>query len=170
MNRSLIRIIFTFALLLPLQVLVFRNFVVFGTGFSFIYLLCLLMLPVEMSVITGMIVALFTGLAVDLFYHTLGIHAAASVFLMFLRYHWLRMNGPRSGYEVNHLPLLSNYGLGWFIGYALPLIFVHSLVVFFVEAGNVALFWQSTFRALITTIISFIFIVISQYFLYPREQ
>ena len=170
MKRSLVRLIFTFALLLPLQVLVFRNFVIYGTGFCFIYLLVLLMLPVEMSVITGMVIALLTGLSIDLFYHTLGIHAAACVLFMFLRYHWLRMNGPRSGYEVNHLPLVGNYGLGWFIGYALPLIFVHSLVVFLVEAGNMDLLWQSLFRALITTIISLIFIVISQYFLSHKQQ
>jgi len=170
MNRSYSTIIISFLVILPLQVLVFRNFVLYGTGFNFFYLFCLLLLPVEMSAIVGMLIALATGLIVDLFYHTLGIHAAASVLLMFLRYYWLRINGPRSGYEVNQLPTIPNYGFTWYLTYALPLIFMHAVTVFLMEAGNVSLAGQSLLRGLITAIISFIFIVLTQYFFFKKAR
>ena len=170
MNRSYSNIIISFIFIVPLQVLIFRNFVLYGTGFNFFYLFCLLLLPVELSAITGMLIAFFTGLLIDLFYHTLGIHAAASVLFMFLRYYWLRFNGPRSGYEVNHFPTIPNYGFGWYITYALPLIFIHSTAVFLLEAGNLSIAGQSLLRGLITALISFIFIVLTQYFFFKKAR
>lgn len=170
MNRSYSTLILSFLFLLPLQVLVFRNFVLYGTGFNFFYLFCLLLLPVEMSAVVGMLIAFATGLIIDLFYHTLGIHAAASVLLMFLRYYWLRINGPRSGYEVNQLPTIANYGFSWYLTYAMPLILAHSVMVFLMEASNADLIGQSLLRGLITAIISFIFIVLTQYFFFKKAR
>ena len=85
--------------------------------------------PVEISAVLGMVIAFATGSFVDLFYHTIGVHAAASVLVMFFRsycsYQWTR-----TGYEVNQLPTIPNYGIGWYLTYALPLIFIHALTVF----------------------------------------
>ena len=170
MNRSYTTIIISFLVIIPLQVLVFRNFVLYGVGFNFFYLFCLLLLPVEISAIVGMLIAFATGVVVDLFYHTMGIHAAAAVFLMFLRHYWLRINGPRSGYEVNQFPTIPNYGFSWYITYALPLILIHAITVFLLEAGTIGLFGQSLLRGLITGIISFIFIVLTQYFFFKKAR
>lgn len=170
MNRSYSSIIISFLVILPLQVLVFRNFVLYGVGFNFFYLFCLLLLPVEMSAIAGMFIALATGLVVDLFYHTLGIHAAAAVLMMFLRHYWMQINGPRSGYEVNQFPTIPNYGFSWYLTYALPLILIHSITTFLLEAGTVKLLDQSLLRGLITGIISFIFIVLTQYFFFKKAR
>ena len=170
MNRSILTLILSFVILIPLQVLVFRNFVFFNTGFCFIYLLFLLSLPLELGIALGMIGALITGLIVDLFYQTIGIHAASAVLLMFLKPYWLRMNVPRSGYEVNQLPLIPNYGLSWFLAYASPLILIYSLAVLFIEAGNSGLFWLIFFKALITTVVTLFFVVIVQYLFYTKPK
>ena len=170
MNRSYSSIILSYLIILPLQVLVFRNFVIYGTGYNFFYLFCLLLLPVEIGAITAMVIAFLTGLSIDLFYHTLGIHASASVLFMFFRHYWLRINGPRSGYEVNQFPTIPNYGFTWYLTYALPLIFIHSTAVFLLEAGKISLLGQSLLRGLITAIISFIFIVLTQYFFFKKAR
>lgn len=170
MNRSYSSIIASFLIIMPLQVLIFRNFVLYGIGFNFFYLFCLLLLPVEISAVMGMLIAFITGLFVDLFYHTLGVHAGAAVLLMFLRYYWLRINGPRSGYEVNQFPTIPNYGFTWYLTYSLPLIFLHSITVFLLEAGSASLVGQSLIRGLITAIISFIFIVLTQYFFFKKAR
>ena len=170
MNRSYTSIILTFLILIPLQALVFRNFVVFGTGFCFIYLLCLLMLPIEISTITGMVIGLLSGLFLDLFYHTLGIHAAAAVLFMFLRAFWLKANAPRSGYELNALPTIPNYGFLWFLGYSLPLILFYSIAIFIIEAGSLDFIGLSLIKGLITALISLIFIVFTQYFFFKPAK
>ena len=61
MTKNLATILVSFVILIPLQVLVFRNFVIFDMGFCFVYLLFLLMLPLELSIALGMVIALITG-------------------------------------------------------------------------------------------------------------
>ncbi|NJM94722.1 MAG: hypothetical protein HC842_08725 [Cytophagales bacterium] len=73
------------------QVFIFKEMVLFGKAFCFIYLLFLLLLPFEVGPVLLMLIGLGTGLLVDLFYDSWGIHAAASVFVMFLRWQWLRL-------------------------------------------------------------------------------
>ncbi len=170
MNKSIITLILSLVVLVPLQVLVFRNFVFFNLGFCFIYLLFLLSLPREVSIGLGMLIAIIIGIIIDLFYQTIGIHAAAGVLLMFLKPYWLNVNTPRSGYEVNYLPIVHNYGLGWFIAYSLPLILVYSLTVLFIEAGNTGLFWFVLSKALITTVVTLFFVVIVQYLFYSKAR
>jgi len=117
-----------------------------------------------------MVIALIIGIIIDLFYQTIGIHAAAGVLIMFLKPYWLNMNVPRSGYEINYLPLIPNYGLAWFIGYSLPLILIYSLAVLFIEAGNTGLFWIILSKALITTVVTLFFVVILQYLFYSKSR
>lgn len=170
MTKNTLILIVSFIVLMPLQVFVFRNFVFLNYGFCFIYLLFLLSLPMELSITVGMVLALVTGLVIDLFYQTLGIHAAAGVLLMFLKPYWLSLNVPRSGYEVSQPPLIRQYGLSWFLVYSLPLIFIYSLAVLFIEAGNSGLFWLILSKALVTTIVTLFFIVIAQYLFYPKTK
>lgn len=170
MNKHYLRIITTFLILLPLQALVFRNFVVFGTGFCFIYLLALLMLPVELSAMAAMLIGFCAGLFIDLFYHTLGVHAAAAVFFMLLRAIWLKANAPRSGFEMNALPTISSYGFLWYVGYSLPLILIYAISVFIIEAGGFNFAGLSLLKGLITAFISLIFIVFTQYFFFKPAK
>ena len=168
MTKNLATLLFTLVILLPLQVLVFRNFVIFDMGFCFVYLLFLLMLPRELSIALGMVIALATGLVVDLFYQTIGIHAAAGILVMFLKPYWQSINSPRSGYEVNDLMLIRTYGLSWYLGYATPLILVYALAVMFIEAGSAGLFGITLLKATITTLITLIFILVIQYLFYNK--
>lgn len=170
MNRSTITSIVSGLVLVSLQILIFRNFALFNLGFTFIYLLFMLSLPRETGFLAAMFLGLLIGLVIDIFYQTVGIHAAALVFLMFVRPYWLSVNVPRSGYEVNDLMVLGNYGLPWFIGYALPLIFAYCCIVFFVEAGHAELFWHIITKALVSTVITLVFIIVVQYLFYPKRR
>ena len=92
MSRNLILLIVTFLVLALFQVLVLKYMVLFGVGFCFLYLMALLFLPLEMGFAGAMITGLVLGLTVDIFYNTTGIHAAASVFIMFIRPYWMAIN------------------------------------------------------------------------------
>ncbi|HEY9116534.1 MAG TPA: Rod shape-determining protein MreD [Roseivirga sp.] len=170
MNKHAIFLITSFVLLMLAQVLIFRNFVLFQVGFSFVYLLFLLSLPMEAGFTGGMLLALLSALIIDLFYQTVGIHASAAVFIMFVRPFWLSMVVPRSGYEVNDMMTLGNYGIAWYLGYAAPLIFSYCCIVFFVEAGSAQLFWHIITKALVSTVITLVFVVFTQYLFYPKAN
>ncbi|MGW8122499.1 rod shape-determining protein MreD [Roseivirga echinicomitans] len=170
MSKNLIILTFTAIVLMLVQVLILKSFVIFGVGFCFLYLMFLLILPLETGFATAMILGLLAGLTVDLFYNTLGIHAFACVLVMFLRPYWMKFNKPRSGYEINDLPMISNYGLGWFVIYAFPLIFIHALTVFLIEAAGSQLTGLSILKSIATSLISLVFIIAIQYLFYSKAK
>ncbi|GAB5524311.1 MAG: hypothetical protein Roseis2KO_21830 [Roseivirga sp.] len=170
MSRNFIILAISFLVLIPLQVLVLEHIALFNLGFCFLYLLFMLLLPVELGHSQGMGLALAIGLLVDVFAATIGIHAAASVLLMFLRPFWLRVIIPRSGFEVNVLPSIANYGLAWFVIYAGPLVILHCLAFFFLEAAGSGLFWITLSKSGLTAVISLVFMISIQYLFYPKGK
>lgn len=170
MSKHAIFLGVSFVLLMSLQVLVFRNFVFVHVGFTFIYLLFLLSIPVDSGFTTGMLLGLVSAIIVDLFYQTLGIHASAAVFIMFVRPIWMKLVVPRSGYESNELATVGNYGISWFLSYAAPLIFSYCCIVFFVEAGSSQFFWHTITKALASTVVTLVFVVFTQYLFYPKTS
>ncbi|RLD24867.1 MAG: Rod shape-determining protein MreD [Bacteroidetes bacterium] len=163
MNRYTIYKIISFFLYLIAQALIFNKIVLFGTAYSFIYIGFLLTLPLEIAIIPGMLVGLALGLGVDAFSNTFGLHAAASVLLMYIRPKILSGLTPQGGYTLGAVPRPKILGLGWFTTYALPIIFVHHLVVFFIEFGGFDLFWSTLLKVLASTAYSFLVIVVIQY-------
>lgn len=163
MNRFTLYTIISFFIYLLAQALVFNKIVLFGTAHSFIYIGFLLALPIEIAVIPGMLIGLALGLGVDAFSNTFGLHAAASVLFMYIRPKMISGLTPQGGYAASVLPRPHILGFGWFSTYALPLIFIHHSVVFFVEFGGFDLFWSTLLKVLASTAYSFLLIIVIQY-------
>ena len=159
---SLLKILSFFVYLLA-QALIFNKFVLFGTAHAYVYVGFLLTLPIELATIPGMLIGLALGLGVDSFMNTFGLHAAASVLLMYLRPRLLSGLTPQGGYPSGALPRPNYLGLSWFLSFALPLIFIHHLTVFFIEYGDWSLFWQIMVKSLASTGYSFLMILLFQY-------
>ncbi len=170
MNRYYLYKIITFFLYLLAQVLVFNKMVLFGTAHGFVYVAFLLTLPFELAVIPGMFIGLALGLGIDAFTNTFGLHAAASVLLMYVRPMLISGLAPQGGYQPGAVPRPGSMGFGWFMPYALMLIFIHHLVVFFIEFGSFALFWGTLLKVIVSTGYSFLLIVIIQYIFFARGR
>jgi hypothetical protein len=153
-----------------LQIFIVRNLVLFDVAFSFIYVAFLLLLPFELATITCMLLGFGTGLLIDAFYNTFGIHAAACVFIMYIRRYWINVLTPRGGYELGMAPGPHSMGLRWFITYALPLILVHHSILFFVEIGGFELFYYTLIKILSSALFTFVLITVIQYIIHtPRR-
>ena len=162
--------VFYFIIYLILQVVLVQKVVLFDVAFCFLYLGFLLMLPFESGPIRLMLMGLLMGLCVDIFYNSLGIHAAASVFIMYLRPHVVRLIAPRGGYEAWMTPKLKIMGFEWFSIYGVILIFLHHLFLFFVEAGGFGNFFYTLLKVLASTAFTFVVIVIIQYLFYSSRR
>jgi len=148
------------------QVLFVKNLVLFDTAFCFIYIGFILMMPFQIGSIVLLLAGMITGLVVDVFYDSLGVNMAATVLIAFIRPLWLRAVTPRGGYEDVNMPVLIQMGFPWFITYAIPLIFIHHLVLFYVEAGGLHMFFYTLLKAIFSTILTFIVLTIVQYIFY----
>lgn len=169
-SKNFIVQIFYFIIFLGIQVIILRNLALFNVSFCYIYVAFLLFLPFDAGRILLLFIGFFTGLVVDVFYDSLGMHAAASVLLMYLRPFWINLITPRGGYENEMNPTLNFMGFQWFSTYALPLIFVHHMALFFIETGGANLIFYTALKAISSTFFTFIILVVIQYLFYSSRR
>jgi hypothetical protein len=169
MSRGNILAIISFFIYLLYQVLILKNIVLFHTGFCFLYVAYLLLLPVESKPIFLMGLGFLIGFLVDMFYDSLGLHSLACVFIMYIRTYWLNVLTPQGGYDSSATPSLAANGTQWFVVYALPMIFIHHAILFYTEAGGFGLFWFTLLKVLVSTLFTLIAILIVQ-FLFPYRK
>src|SRR5690606_42050212 len=120
-------------------------------------------ISVEVNPIVLMGLGFIMGFTIDIFYDSLGMHAMASVLIMYLRNYWLNLITPQGGYDTNAVPVLSMNGVQWFLIYLVPLVFLHHTVLFFIEAGGFQLFWFTFWKALASTLLTTPCIAIFQF-------
>ncbi len=169
MSRVSILQVISFFIYLLYQVLILQNVVLFHTAFCFLYIAYLLLLPVEMKPLTLMAVGFVMGLAVDMFYDSIGLHAFACILIMYLRNYWLNNLTPQGGYDSGDSPSLSLHGIQWFTVYAAPLVFIHHGALFFIEAGGFSMFWFTLWKIITSTLFTLLVILIAQ-FLFPSRR
>src|SRR4051812_10208737 len=120
----------SFFIYLFYQVLILKNIVLFNTAFCFLYVAYLFFLPIESNRMLLMLAGFLMGFAIDVFYDSLGLHAFACVFVMFVRNSWLSTITPQGGYDSNDTPSIASHGMQWFLVYTIPLVFLHHAVLF----------------------------------------
>ena len=169
-SRQLFPQILNFFIYIVIQIVIVRNLVLFDVAFCYVYIAFVLLLPIEVGIMTAMLFGFVSGLLVDTFYNTFGIHAAASVFIMFVRDRWLTFLTPRGGYDIGIAPTPQALGLRWFITYSFPLIFIHHLLIFFIEVADFQLFSFTLAKILASAIFTLVMIVIIQYILYSSSR
>jgi hypothetical protein len=169
MSRIGIPQVIAFFVYLLYQVMILQNVVLFHTAFCFLYVAYLLLLPVETNPLTLMGIGFLMGFAVDMFYESIGLHAFACVFVMYVRNYWLSSITPQGGYDSNVTPSMALGGFQWFVVYALPLVFVHHLMLFYMEAGGFGMFWFTLWKTIVSTFFTTLVILIAQ-FLFPGRR
>lgn len=169
-SRSYIIQFIHIILYLLVQALLLNDLVLFGRAFAFVYISFVLMVPLESGRVSLLLMAFGMGFLIDVFSDTLGVHSAATVLIAFLRPHWLNLITPRGGYENVSVPTIQIMGFQWFLAYTLPIIFIHHLALFFIEAGSFSTFFFIFKRILMSSLFNLILIIVFQYFFYRNVR
>lgn len=140
---------------LGLQVFVFNNFILFDVALAHVFLCFLLMLPINLSFSAAISIGFAAGLLVDIFsYNSLmGLHAFSAVLMMTVRVTWVDVITNRVSFRGIESSMLSMQPLAWYPNYLIPLIFVHHLAYYFLEAFS----FQNTLLTLSKVLFSAIF-------------
>jgi rod shape-determining protein MreD len=99
MINSILRFGLIFILLILFQVLLFNNIQFSGYVNPYVYIMFILLLPVEIPGWLLLLLSFFTGMIIDFFSGSPGMHSFASVLAGFVRPYVLRIISPRDGYE-----------------------------------------------------------------------
>jgi rod shape-determining protein MreD len=162
MINEMIGLLWRFVALTALQVLLLNNIQLSGFINPYLYVLFILLLPVKFPKSMALILAFFSGLAIDIFSNTAGMHASATVMLAYVRPAILRLMAPREGYETDAIPSMRQMGFNWFAVYAALLIAIHHLLLFFIEAFTFSHFFMTLMRALFSIAASLLVVLIVQ--------
>ena len=170
MIRDLLKYAFHFFLLILFQGLILNNVEFGGYFVPFLYVVFIIALPFETPNWIVLILGFVVGFLIDCFTSTLGMHASATVFVAFCRYYLLERLAPRGGYSLNATPSIQDMGMGWYLFYAVSLIFLHHLFLFYIESFKSTQFFYTFGRVLASTFFTLILVLIVQLFNYKSSK
>ncbi len=166
--KSLARYSGAFIVLILLQLIIFSNIEFSGYVNPYVYVMFILILPFSIPSWFLLILAFFTGLVVDLFSGTLGVHAFATVMAGFVRPWILTLNITSEVNDPDMSPSLYRQGFRWFLFYTVTVVFVHHLSLFLVEVFTFSNFFHTLMRVLLSTVVTSFFIILFD-FIRPRR-
>ena len=135
----------------------------------YIYFLFVLWLPFRISRISLMFVAFITGIILDSFTNTPGLHAAACVLIAYLRPFVIGVLTPKDSTEFNYREP-SPRAMGWtpYLVYVLVLTLFHHGYMTLLEWFSFGGFLRFLIKVASTTAISMLLIIIIE-LLFPRK-
>lgn len=159
MINSFIRYGLIFILLVLLQVLLFNNIQFSGFINPYVYIMFILLLPVEIPSWLLLILSFITGAVIDFFTGSPGMHSFATVLAGFARPAVLQIISAREAYETGS-PSLNTYGLRSFLIYASIIVLIHHTTLFFLEVFRFTDFFRTLIRIILSSFFTLVFILL----------
>lgn len=163
--RILIKYGIMFIVLVLIQVLILNQIQFSGYVNPYIYILFVLLLPLNSPKYAVLILAFIMGLTIDIFSNSIGMHAAALVLVAFIRSAVISAISNRED-DRSEYPGLKQNGFGWFLYYTIIMVFVHHFALFYIEAFTFADFFRTLTRVFFSSVFSVFVIVLSQFLIF----
>jgi hypothetical protein len=168
---DLVRNIIRFAVFIAVQVYLLNKiphlhqFVI-----PYIYYLFILWIPFTVSRIGLLFIGFLTGMALDAFMQTPGIHTAPCVLIAFLRPYVIGVLTPKDTSEFNYREP-SPRAIGWtpYLVYVLVLTLVHHTYMVVLEWASFGSFLRLLIKVGSTTAISMLLVIVTE-LLFPRKM
>ena len=138
-----------YLLIMVLQVLLFDQLQLWGACHPYIYVLCLLMMPITLPHSADMLIGAFAGFIMDIFCNSLGVHMAACILLMYIRPYLIGVIVNDKD-RLNEQISLHAIGMEALLKYTVIMVLIHHLTVFSLAAWC----WSHMGFVLLETIVS----------------
>jgi len=170
MSRALIQNLIRFVVLVLLQVFLLKNISLYNLSMPYLYILFVMLLPLETPNFVLFLLAFLMGIIIDMFYDTPGLHAAASVILAFVRVLFVSVTVQRDGFDAEPEPTLGNMGFRWFLTYSTVLILIHHFFLFTLEVFRFSEIQYTLLRFLSSSLFTLFLILITSFLFYRRKE
>ena len=163
MINSIVRFSLIFIVLILLQILLFNNIQFSGYVNPYVYIMFILLLPVEIPAWLLLFISFGTGIIIDIFSGTPGMHSSSTLLAGFVRPYILRLISPRDGYEPGVNPSMMVYGFRWFLLYTGLIVIIHHIALFYLEVFRFADFFNTMLRVLLSSLFTITFILLLEF-------
>lgn len=162
MIRDLMLHITRFVLFVAVQVFILKKLDITFVNPQ-LYIMFVLMLPVQLSPGWLLISGFVLGITIDTFYNTQGLCAFATVFLSYFRIFYLRTTLSKDQLDTIRQPDIASTDLQWFLIYATVCSFVHHFVLFFAEVFTFTEILQTMLRVITSTVATVMLIMLTHF-------
>ena len=138
-----------YVVVMLLQVLLFDQLQLWGACHPYIYILCLLMMPITLPHNVDMLIGALVGLVMDVFCNSLGVHTAACILVMFVRPYLIGALVNDKDRLTEQISLRS-IGMEAILRYVVIMVIIHHLMVFALAAWS----WSHIGFVLLETLVS----------------
>lgn len=164
--KHLIRLL----LLLFFQLAVFNHIGLHGLFNPFIYVFFILMLPLSIPTSALLLLGFGSGLVVDIFSNTGGMHAFATTLIAFIRPFWIKTTIPRTAYDELQNISFREIEFGQFVTYASALVFVHHLALYSIESLDLSDMLMILLKSILGALLTSLLVIALRYLeLRPRR-
>ena len=153
-----------------IQVFLLKNITLYNLSSPYLYILFILLLPFETPNILLFALAFITGITIDIFYDTPGLHTAACVLLAFVRILFISITVQKDGFDNEPEPTLSIMGFRWFFTYVLILTLVHHFFLFNLEAFNFSELEYTLSRVFLSSLFTVFLILLSGLLFFRKKE
>jgi len=136
----------------------------------YFYVYFILLLPFETPRWVLLLSSFLLGLTIDIFVHTPGLNAAASVLMAFARPFVISSISTGTEFQVGHSPCLKNQGIKWFGYYSVILVLIHHFALFYLEIFRFGEFFYTFIRVILSSMFTLLLIWVSEYLFYSRQK
>lgn len=172
MNNTLIRHGVRILLLLLIQGVILERMELTGVPWKYIavivYPVSIMLLPRNIPMPIVLLVSFFVGLAVDMFYHSPGVHASALLFMAMLRPLVFNILEPRGGYSQDIAPSKEQLGFAWFLRYSAIMLGAYLFFYFSVEAFSFVFIGDILLNTILSFLVSFLMIQLYVFLFNPK--
>lgn len=155
--KNTIEFISWFVGLVFFQVLLFNNIQIANVINPFLYVYLIIALPIHINRMSLIVIGFVLGLVIDVFSNTWGIHAMATTMIAFLRPYILRLVSTQEEQD-RIMPRFRTMGVNY-LKYIVLMLFVHHLMLFWLEAFSMAYFWMVLLKALVSSLITLVLVL-----------
>lgn len=156
---SNIKFVIHFLILLLIQLTILDNVQLHSYMYINIYILIIYILPYRLRNATILFFGFFLGLFIDLANNTMGIHAAATTLIAYIRPRLLMLTSNREQIDdIQGKQKISDFG--WFFKYILISTAVFNVVLILGEAFSIQNFLITLLRIICSTVASIFFILL----------
>lgn len=154
-SRNVFSDVVVISVLVAVQIFLLNRITLFGKYIPVLYPVFVMFYPFFRNKFQFLGLSFFLGLSIDAFLGTWGINALATTFVAYFRTVIFRTSTDTS------TDFFSFQSLQWlqFVVFILSSIFIHQLVVQYVEFFKLTRFFEILLNVIITSLISFVFII-----------
>lgn len=155
--------------LLIIQLAILDNIQLHSYVYINIYILAIYILPYRLRKASILLFGFFLGLFIDFANNTMGIHAAASTLIAYIRPRLLMLTSNREQIDdIQGKQNISNFT--WFFKYVMVSTTVFNVVLIMAEAFSFHNFWITLVRMVCSTIASVFFILLYYFIVLKKKQ